>query len=71
LKWELEVNSETKMQPLHLSLSNAFKKLNYKQPELEASLILLYIDGIASSMLKGSNIDVNNMVKFILAKYEL
>ena len=71
LKWELEVNSEKKMEPLHMALTNAFKKLNYNSPELEASLILLYNDGLASSMLKGSSIDVNKMVELLLDKYEL
>lgn len=71
LKWELEVNSDKKMEPLHMALSNAFRKLNYKSPELEASLILLYIDGIASSMLKGSNLNVKDMIQLLLKKYEL
>ncbi len=71
LKWELEINHDKKMEPLHMALTNAFRKLNYKTPELEASLILLYIDGIASSMLKGSSLDVTNMIQFLLNKYEL
>lgn len=71
LKWELEINHDEKMKPLHMALSNAFKKLGYKSQEQEASLILLYIDGISSSMLKGSNLDVDNMVQFLLTKYEL
>lgn len=71
LKWELEINSDKKMEPLHMVLSNAFKKLNYNTPELEASLILLYIDGMASSMLKGSNLNVNDMIQLLLKKYEL
>lgn len=71
LKWELEINSDKKMEPLHMALSSAFKKLNYNSPELEASLILLYIDGMASSMLKGSSINVNDMTQLLLKRYEL
>lgn len=71
LKWELEVNSDKKMESLHMALTNAFKKLNYKTPELEASLILLFIDGMASSMLKGSSLNVNDIIQLLLDKYEL
>ncbi len=71
LKWELEINHDKKMEPLHMALSNAFRKLGYESPEHEASLILLYTDGIASSMLKSSSLDVNGMIEFILKKYEL
>ncbi len=71
LKWELEVNSDKKMEPLHMALANAFRKLEYESPELEASLILLYIEGISSSMLKGSNLNVNDMIQLLMKKYEL
>jgi AcrR family transcriptional regulator len=71
LKWELEVNSDKKMEPLHMALSNAFKKLNYKSPEMEASLILLYIDGMSSSILKGSSLNVNDLIQLLFKKYEL
>jgi AcrR family transcriptional regulator len=71
LKWELEINHDKKMEPLHMALSNAFRKLNYETPELEASLIILYIDGIASSMLKGSSLDAESLIQFLCKKYEL
>ncbi len=71
LKWELEVNSDKKMAPLHMALSNAFKKLNYETPELEASLIILFVDGIGSSILKGSSLNVNEMIQLLLKKYGL
>lgn len=71
LKWELEINHDKKMEPLHMALSNAFRKLEYESPEQEASLIILYIDGIASSMLKGSSLDVHSMILFLSQKYNL
>jgi AcrR family transcriptional regulator len=71
LKWELEINGDKKMEPLHMALSNAFRKLNYQNPDLEASLILLFIDGIASSMLKGSSLNTIDMIQLLLKKYEL
>lgn len=71
LKWELEVNGDEKMEPLKMALSNAFSKLNYESPELEAQLIILFIDGMASSMLKGSSLNINDMIQLLLKKYEL
>lgn len=71
LKWELEVNSDKKMEPLHMALSNAFRKLNYESPELEASIIILFIDGIGSSILKGSALHVNGLIQLLLKKYDL
>ena len=71
LKWELEVSGDKKMEPLKMALTNAFSKLNYEHPELEASLILLFIDGLGSAVLKGSSIDAEAMIQFMLKKYNL
>ncbi len=71
LKWELEVNGDEKMEPLHLALTNAFKKLNYEMPETEAHLLLLYLDGISASILKGSNMNVDDIISLLMKKYQL
>lgn len=71
LKWELEISNDKKMEPLHMALTNAFRKLNYAEPENEAWLIILFIEGIGSSVLKGSSIDANKMMQLLLKKYEL
>ncbi len=71
LKWELEVSSDKKMEPLKMALSNAFNKLGYEEPEQEAMLILLFIEGIGSAILKGSNMDANQMMKFLAKKYKI
>jgi AcrR family transcriptional regulator len=71
LKWELEVSGDEKMEPLKMALTNAFRKLNYAEPELEASLILLFTDGLGSAVLKGSSIDSEAMIRFLLKKYNL
>lgn len=71
LKWELEVSSDKKMEPLKMALTNAFRKLNYKSPELEANLLLLFIDGLGSAVLKGSTINANEMIQLLLKKYNL
>lgn len=71
LKWELEINSDKKMEPLQLALTNAFQKLNYESPQLEAQLIILFIDSLGSSVLKGSNVNANDIIDLLLKKYEL
>ena len=71
LKWELEVNGDKKMEPLKMALTNAFKKLNYKAPEAEAQLLLIFIDGIGSSVLKGSSINPNEIIELLAKKYKL
>lgn len=71
LKWELEINSDKKMEPLNMALTNAFRKLNYQSPELEAQLLLLFIDGLGSAVLKGSKLNSNKMIQFLLKKYNL
>ena len=71
LKWELEVSNDKKMEPLIMALTNAFKKLNYQDPEMEAELLSIVIDGIGSSVLKGSELDIEKMLDFLLRKYKV
>jgi AcrR family transcriptional regulator len=70
LKWELEVSSDKKMEPLHMALTNAFTKLNYPSPELEAQLLILFIDAMGAAVLKGSSLKVDEMIQFLLSKYD-
>ena len=71
LKWELEVSGDEKMEPLKMALTNAFSKLGYPSPELEAQLLVLFIDALGSAVLKGSSLNVDEMIKFLLSKYNL
>ena len=71
LKWELEVSGDEKMEPLKMALTNAFQKLNYESPELEANFIILFIDGLGSAVLKGSSLNAAEMTQFLLKKYDL
>lgn len=71
LKWELEVSGDKKMEPMKMALTNAFQKLNYKSPELEAQLVILFMEGIASALLKGSSMDTKAMTQLMLKKYNL
>jgi AcrR family transcriptional regulator len=71
LKWELEVNSDEKMAPLLMALTNAFSKLKYKSPELEAQSIILFIDGLSAAVLMGSEINPHEMISLYLEKYQV
>ncbi len=71
LKWELEITGDKKMEPLKMALTNAFQKLNYQTPELETELLILFIEGLGSAVLKGSNLNLDKMTKFMLKKYNL
>ena len=71
LKWELELNSTQKMEPLKMALTNAFNKLNYPSPEQEAQLLLLFTEGLSTSVLKGSDINLTEMTNLMLKKYQL
>lgn len=69
LKWELEINNDKKMKPLEIALTNAFRELEYEEPELEAQLLLLFIEGLGSSVLKGSKIEPAAIINFLIKKY--
>lgn len=69
LKWELENYKSQKMEPLEMALSNAFGKLNYKNPELEAQFLLYLIDGLSTAILKNSVQNKASLLEFLLLRY--
>lgn len=71
LKWELEISGDEKMEPLKMALANAFRKLNYEEPEMEAQLILLFLDGLGSAVLKGSSLKPDEIIQYLLKKYKV
>lgn len=72
LKWELKEQNTAKMEPLLVALTNAFKKLGHKQPELEAEVLWLIMDGFSSSILKGSlQQNKESIVAFLKKKYKV
>ena len=54
-----------------MALTNAFQKLKYESPKMEAQLLILFIDGMGSAVLKGSSLNPTEMIQFLLRKYEL
>ncbi len=71
IKWEMEIYGEHKMEPLELALTNAFKKLGYEKPDLEAKLLLINMDGLATRFYLQKNFDVTELVEFMHNKYKV
>ncbi len=71
IKWETEQYGEHKMEPLEMALSNAFTKLGYKDPEMEARLFLLVLDGLATRYYLSKNFDVQGVTAFLRSKYKV
>ncbi|MEM6831751.1 MAG: helix-turn-helix domain-containing protein [Bacteroidota bacterium] len=71
IKWELEKYGEHKMEPLAVALENAFSKLGYDQPELEAQLLLTLLDGLATRLFLQAHFDLESITTFIKKKYDL
>lgn len=70
IKWELEIYGEHKMEPLELALTNAFKKLGYEMPELEARLLLVNMDGMATRFYLQKGFNITELVAFLYSKYK-
>ncbi len=69
IKWELEQYNEQKMEPLHMALSNAFRKLGYAKPEIEAQILLVIMDGLATRYFLQKGFDWQPVVNSIKEKY--
>ena len=69
IKWVIEQYGEHKMEPLEMALTNAFKKLEYETPELEARMLLVYLDGVATRYFLQKNFDLSSMLETLRKKY--
>ncbi|MBN2664398.1 MAG: TetR/AcrR family transcriptional regulator [Bacteroidales bacterium] len=69
IKWEVERYNEQKMEPVEHALNQAFLKLGYKSPELEAKLLLITFDGIATRYFLQENFNLEGIVEFLHTKY--
>jgi len=70
IKWELEIYGEHKMEPLEHALTNAFKQLGYSNPEQEARLLLIILDGLAMRYFLQKNFELDSEIEFLLEKYK-
>jgi len=71
IKWEIEVYGEHKVEPLELALSNAFSKLGYEEPKLEAQLLMIVIDGLATRFFLQESFNALEMMHFMKKKYKI
>lgn len=71
LKWELGHNSQEKIRPLLTALTDAFEKLGYASPALEAELLYFKIDAIGGAILQGALEHKEQMKDFLLSKYDV
>lgn len=72
LKWELNTHKEEKMKPIMDILINAFTKLDYKHPQMEAKFVMFFIEGLSTSMLRdNSQFDKDHLNQFLAEKYNL
>jgi len=70
IKWELELYGEHKLEPLQRALTDAFSKLGYKDAEMEALMLLIHIDGLATRFYLQKSFDLDSMVAFMKSKYK-
>jgi AcrR family transcriptional regulator len=71
IKWEIEQYNEQKMEPLEMALSNAFEKLKYEHPHLEAQQLLLIIDGLATRTFLQDGFQYEEIINFLIRKYKV
>lgn len=71
IKWELEQYNEHKMEPLQVALANAFKKLGYDDPELEAQVFLVTMDGLATRYFLQKDFNWEPVIEHVKMKYNL
>lgn len=71
LKWQTNDYDSKKIEPLKMALTNAFKKLGYKNPEAEAELITMFLDGAATAILLHEPINKKEIFEALLKKYDL
>jgi len=71
LKWQAKEYDASMSSELKKVITNIFKKLNYKNSEEEAELLLMLFDGIASSILLKKVENSEKLKNMILKKYQL
>lgn len=69
LKWQAEVYDDSISLPIRKSLIKAFHELNYENPELEAEVVLIMLDGISTAVLLREVKNKEEILKTILIKY--
>lgn len=71
LKWQSGYVHTDTLDPLLQAIESAFRKLKYFEPEKEAQLLMILMDGLATAILKGGLTRESGMLEFILKKYRV
>ena len=71
LKWELEIYGAHKIEPLERALTIAFEDLKFKEPKMEAKLLLTLLDGLATRLFLDPNFDLEAAISYLAKKYNL
>ncbi|MEP0368407.1 MAG: helix-turn-helix domain-containing protein [Cyclobacteriaceae bacterium] len=69
LKWQADVYDSTMSNPIKSTLIPAFSKLGYQNPEAEAQLIMVFIDGLAVEILLRKSGNAQSIKSSMLSKY--
>ena len=71
LKWQTNQYDTSKMDPIRMALRNAFEKLGYKNANAETELLLIFLDGMTTTMLLHEPENKEDILNTIKAKYNL
>lgn len=72
IKWQQpDLYQHVGMEAVMIAITNAFRKLSYPKPDLEAEILIITIDGLASALLKGNLTDEAAIMNLVKSKYQL
>jgi AcrR family transcriptional regulator len=71
VKWQTHDYTDGLFESMDEMLIKAFKELNYKNPKIEAEIVMMLIDGIATNLLLKGLQNTKALLKSIYAKYGL
>ena len=71
LKWQADVYDDSMSKPIKSLLVPAFHAMGYDDPEAEAEILLMIMDGLAVALLLRKPANSGEIEKGILDKYEL
>lgn len=71
VKWQNNFYSREWVNPMMHALEKAFEALKYKYPKVEAELIVMLIDGVATSLLLHPPANKSKVLHSLLSRYDL
>jgi len=71
LKWQTNQYDSSMSTPLYEKLTQIFTELNYEDPQAEADLVLIFIDGLATTLLLKDKMNLKEIRAAILSKYNI